>query len=108
MWRAVITLISKRKCCPQAFITSVYRTAPYSRCAQCSRCVRPDPLTAGVFCPATMLQSSSFSYLCCMTGKVRKLIHSIGAIILLGVFCLYITPRDYMHHFAGHEDTVDE
>lgn len=43
-----------------------------------------------------------------ITGKVRKLIHSIGAIILLGVFCLYITPRDYVHHFTGHEDTVDE
>ncbi|RPD39252.1 hypothetical protein [Chitinophaga barathri] len=39
---------------------------------------------------------------------MRKLFHSIGAIILLGVFCLYITPRDYVHHFTGHEDTVDE
>ncbi len=39
---------------------------------------------------------------------MRKLIHSINAIFLLGVFCLYITPRDYVHHFAGHEDTIDE
>ncbi|MBO9154605.1 hypothetical protein ACFOTA_20495 [Chitinophaga sp. GCM10012297] len=39
---------------------------------------------------------------------MKKLIHSIGAIILLGVFCLYITPRDYVHHFTGHEDTVDQ
>lgn len=49
-----------------------------------------------------------FLIFACISGKVRKLIHSIGAIILLGVFCLYITPRDYVHHFTGHEDTVDE
>ncbi|WP_343701136.1 hypothetical protein [Chitinophaga sp.] len=39
---------------------------------------------------------------------MKKLLQQIGAIILLGVFCLYITPRDYVHHFVGHEDTVDE
>jgi hypothetical protein len=39
---------------------------------------------------------------------VKKLFQQIGAVILLGVFCLYITPRDYVHHFVGHEDTVDE
>lgn len=27
---------------------------------------------------------------------------------MLGVFSLYITPRDFLHHFAGHEDTFDE
>lgn len=39
---------------------------------------------------------------------VKKLAYKIGAIFLLGVFCLYITPRDLVHHFIGHEDTVDE
>jgi hypothetical protein len=39
---------------------------------------------------------------------VKKLAYKIGAIFLLGVFCLYITPRDFVHHFIGHEDTIDE
>ncbi|MGX5820795.1 hypothetical protein ACWKWU_21545 [Chitinophaga lutea] len=38
---------------------------------------------------------------------MKRLLQQIGAIILLGVFCLYITPRDYVHHFTGHEDTED-
>jgi len=39
---------------------------------------------------------------------VKKLAYQIGAIFLLGVFCLYTTPRDFVHQFAGHEDTIDE
>lgn len=39
---------------------------------------------------------------------MKKRMQKIGAIILLGVFCIYITPRDYLHHFAGHHDTQDE
>lgn len=39
---------------------------------------------------------------------VKKLVQQIAAVLLLGVFCLYITPRDYLHHFTGHEDTQDE
>ena len=29
-------------------------------------------------------------------------------LVLLGVFSFYITPRDFIHHFAAHEDTRDE
>lgn len=39
---------------------------------------------------------------------MKKLFQKIGAVILLGVFCIYITPRDCLHHFVGHEDTQDE
>lgn len=39
---------------------------------------------------------------------MKKLVQKLGAVILLGVFCIYITPRDYLHHFASHEDTQDE
>ncbi|RPE12875.1 hypothetical protein EGT74_04850 [Chitinophaga lutea] len=39
---------------------------------------------------------------------MKQFFQQIGAILLLGVFCLYITPRDYVHHFVGHEDTIDE
>lgn len=32
----------------------------------------------------------------------------ISVFFLLGVFAIYTTPREYLHHFSGHEDTVDE
>ncbi|UYQ92047.1 hypothetical protein MKQ68_18330 [Chitinophaga horti] len=36
------------------------------------------------------------------------MLQKIGVLVLLGVFSFYITPRDYLHHFAGHADTQDE
>ncbi|WP_298731739.1 hypothetical protein [uncultured Chitinophaga sp.] len=34
-------------------------------------------------------------------------IHKVLAIILLGVFALHTTPREFLHLFAPHQDTVD-
>ncbi len=36
------------------------------------------------------------------------MLHKIGVLVMLGVFSFYITPRDFLHHFAGHTDTSDE
>ncbi|WP_147323457.1 hypothetical protein [Chitinophaga silvatica] len=33
--------------------------------------------------------------------------HKILSIILLGVFTLNTLPREFIHEFAGHHDTVD-
>lgn len=37
----------------------------------------------------------------------RKWLHKILAFILLGVFALHITPREFLHLLAPHEDTTD-
>lgn len=38
----------------------------------------------------------------------RHWIHKVLAIILLGVFALNTTPREFLHQFAPHEDTQDQ
>ncbi|HEY0610458.1 MAG TPA: hypothetical protein VGD35_12395 [Chitinophaga sp.] len=35
-------------------------------------------------------------------------IHKVLAIILLGVFALHTTPREFLHQFASHRDTKDQ
>ncbi|WP_143080866.1 hypothetical protein [Chitinophaga rupis] len=38
----------------------------------------------------------------------KQWLHKIFAIILLGVFALHTTPREFIHLFAPHEDTIDD
>ncbi|UCJ07502.1 hypothetical protein KTO58_28235 [Chitinophaga pendula] len=38
----------------------------------------------------------------------KRELHKILAIILLGVFMLHTTPREFLHLFAGHQDTIDQ
>ncbi|KAA2240666.1 hypothetical protein F0L74_31465 [Chitinophaga agrisoli] len=38
----------------------------------------------------------------------RQWLHKILSIILLGVFALQITPREFIHLLAPHQDTVDK
>ena len=37
----------------------------------------------------------------------KSCLHKILAIILLGVLAINTTPREFIHEFAGHHDTVD-
>ncbi|MFY0252454.1 hypothetical protein ACDQ55_00720 [Chitinophaga sp. 30R24] len=37
----------------------------------------------------------------------KRYLHKILAIILLGVFMMDTFPREFIHDFAGHHDTVD-
>ncbi|NLR56550.1 hypothetical protein HGH93_00460 [Chitinophaga polysaccharea] len=37
----------------------------------------------------------------------KRYLHKILAILLLGVFTLNTIPREFIHEFAGHHDTVD-
>lgn len=39
---------------------------------------------------------------------MKQRLQQISVFFLLGVFSIYLTPREYLHHFTGHEDTVDE
>ncbi|MGE7773884.1 hypothetical protein ACQKLP_04135 [Chitinophaga sp. NPDC101104] len=39
---------------------------------------------------------------------MKQRLLQISVFLLLGVFSIYLTPREYLHHFSGHEDTVDE
>ncbi|GAA0524700.1 hypothetical protein [Chitinophaga japonensis] len=38
----------------------------------------------------------------------RQWLHKILAVILLGVFALHITPREFLHLLVPHEDTRDD
>jgi hypothetical protein len=38
----------------------------------------------------------------------RQWLHKILAIILLGVFALHTTPREFIHLLAPHHDTLDD
>jgi hypothetical protein len=35
-------------------------------------------------------------------------IHKVLAIILLGVFALHTTPREFLHQWTSHQDTQDQ
>ncbi|HEY9258620.1 hypothetical protein [Chitinophaga sp.] len=37
----------------------------------------------------------------------KSYLHKILAIILLGVFAINTIPREFIHEFSGHHDTVD-
>jgi hypothetical protein len=37
----------------------------------------------------------------------KSCLHKILAVILLGVFTLNTIPREFIHEFTGHHDTVD-
>lgn len=39
---------------------------------------------------------------------MKRRLYQISTILLLAVFCFYNTPRDFVHLFTGHEDTLDE
>ncbi|WP_198651909.1 hypothetical protein [Chitinophaga deserti] len=39
---------------------------------------------------------------------MKQRLQQISVFLLLGVFSIYLAPREYLHHFTGHEDTIDE